>query len=308
MGYRTRSMFRACFAMGVVLLALAALADEAASPLRLTISANKESYLVAEPIALEIAVVHASPVTAVKVQGPVLKTRFGSLDIYIAQNGQDEVNFWRGVHSDRIIGMRTLEYGDRIAYVEILAYNATTKSFVLATPGEYRIRAEYPSLGLTSNELLIHASTAEAPLLPYAEKFQQLEVAKYIEFDSIGTDEPARIIDPCVDFVGDGPGNIYQHYIAAYLGCLYARRETVEDATVALRYLEPVLQATDETFPARKELLYFSGSCYAGTGRYAEAVRNIRKLKEEFPDSNLAKKIRDEEIAFLEQKAAEAKQ
>jgi len=238
----------------------------------------------------------------------VLKTRFGSLDIYIAQNGQDEVKFWRGVHSDGIIPRRTLEYGDRVAHVEILAYNATRKSFVLATPGEYRIRAEYPSLGLTSNELFIHASTPEASLLPYAEKFQQLEVAKYIEFDSIGTDEPARIIDPCVEFVADGPDNIYQHYIAAYLGCLYARRETVEDATVALRYLEPVLQRTDETFPARKELLYFSGSCYAGTGRYEEAVQSVRRLKEEFPDSKLAKRIRDEEIAVLEQKAAEAKQ
>lgn len=280
-------------------------AEESVNPFKLTVAANKDSYLLAEPVALEIVFAHAVPGPPIDCRGPLLDSRHGSLDIYVSFREQPEVKFWKGVNSDGGSATRTFQYGDKVTHVEILTLNYTTRAPVLASAGEYRIRAEYPSLGLKSNDLIIHTSTPEPSLIPYAEQFQNMAITKDLDFESPYARD--SVVNPCIEFIGDGPSNIYQYYVSAWLGFHYARKENVEDAKRALRYLEPVLAADLKGFFPLKGALLFAGSSYAGTGKADEALNVLHRLKAEFPDSREAKKISDKELLQLEQMAAEAR-
>lgn len=275
-------------------------------PLALRISANKHGYVSGEPVFVEITLSHDGKGPEVEMMQPILRVDHGQLRIFVQPPGGGRALFHRGIHADGRARTRAFRQGDRISTTEVLTYNASARSFALESPGVYVIQADYPALGLVSNEVAIEVREPEAPLLPYAEAFKSLELVRFLDFDNVSSDLRAELLQPALAFVGDNPQNIYQYYVAAYVGCSDARSQDPERVARSIAYLRAVVERAGNGFEPRRFALLDLAQAYAATGSYRKALECATSLRAEFSGSAIAERIKDEELEFLRGKAAES--
>jgi hypothetical protein len=301
-----RYRLSASFVIAVLALLPTARAEDG-PPLTLQITANKQAYLIAEPIFLEVSVSYAGPATGeIQVRGPTLPINFGKLRVNVTEPDGKRVRFQRGIDADGRAPDRVFRQGDRVSVTEVLTYNANTAAFVLESSGSYRIQAQYPGLDLVSNTLTLQARKPPASLQPSAEAFQTLELARFLDFENISGDLARQFLEPAVAFVGESPDNIYEYYIAAWLGCSFARSSDPERKARSSQYLQPVLAAAGREFAPRPIVLLQIAENYADSGSYSKALDAVTKLRREHPTSAEAKRIKEEDLDFLRRKIEES--
>lgn len=290
----------------LILLSGCFLSGEAfASNLELTITSLKGSYLVGEPVFIDIALKNTSSTEGVKVSSEaIVETQYISLSIARATGRFQKYD--PGFHFEPSRPLIELEPGNPIMRRQIVVYNAEIEDFAFPSEGVYRINAVYHRFGkapdVKSNTIEIRISQPYGINASAMKLFKTKQVADLL----MNISEESSAVRNLEILVTRYPNTIYGKYAQFYL----ARRQTREFFSRKPNHKRAVelyqnLIERDPSFPLASEIIFRLGISLYKTRNYGEAKKKLLLFMEkESKDALFVKRSEQilEKINRLEKK------
>lgn len=280
----------------LVILAAALLAvggpgpcDAQGGPLGLEISADRPSYLVAEPVVVRMTLTNPGP-APVSVS-PELGIETQLLTMFIARGDSPFEPYRPGFVLEPSEQPVTLAPGEAIRHDQLLVFDAVLDDFVLGEAGSYRLRAVHHGFGdrpdITSNTIELEVSTAQGGDLEAMQLFRTPRVAAL----AMNMGESPEAVAALETLLRDHPTTLYADYARYFL----ARRESQEyferkpDLARAAQLYEGLIEARPE-FSLAARVHFELGHIYLRREEVARATASFNRVLEVEPSYELRRR------------------
>ncbi len=282
--------------MALVILACALAAPcRLSAQLRLEIGSLKPSYMVFEPVFIDISVKNEEG-ELLKVT-PDLVLEAGNVSMFIAESGGKFVQYSPGIDLEPDRAPVVLKPSKSITARQLVLFNAATKAFAFPAAGKYRVRAILHGYGLRpdaeSNVLEVRVNAPVGREAEAMKLFADREVAKLVM--SLNDDDAAASV--LERLMEKYPDTTFGRYAQFYL----ARRHSREFLTRKPNYeraaeLYRGLVEREPSFPLAAEAYFGLGQAYMRIGRLEEAKKSFDAVLEKTQITDLfgsARRLRE---------------
>ena len=271
----------------ILAAAVAGLGCAQTSPLELSVTVRKPSFVIGEPVNLELrlrnksgAAVNSREMEAVTgTVRYVIRTPRGGEDRYVTAMSKEPRE------------LLIIPPGGQVAADELILYNFGTRKLAFPTPGRYTIRCEYlefssigvnPAPATVAIDVVADPAEIEGSIL-----FSRQDVASVVAYGK----RDATALNALADFAGSHPDSRLTPYAIYALALVRAMRidHTKPDYTGAREMLQQVLKPGFSLLP---QALIKSASLSVSLGLVEDARKDMNRLIQQFPETASAQTAR----------------